>query len=158
MSSLLELILSETGPLLQLCFPFHQNSSSAQRFETSVHSFVNMHGLFMLNVTFSVYECFRVSSSLCFLQCHWLFAKVWQSLCEKVRTNFPVPHFKVLTLSQGLLCFELFLLVFFKDFNAVILFLIMVMVPSLLGLLSLSIPTKSNTATQGHSNVTMPVM
>lgn len=94
MPSLLELIWRETGPLLQLCFPFHQNSSSAQRFETSVHSFVNMHGLFMLNVTFLVYECFRVSSSLCFFQCHWLFAKVWQSLCEKVRTNFPVPPFK----------------------------------------------------------------
>lgn len=84
--------------------------------------------------------------------------KCGKCLCEKVRTTFPVPHFKVLALSQGLLCFEFFLLVFFKDFNAVILFLIMVMVPSLLGLLSLFLPTKSNTATQGHSNVTMPVM
>lgn len=108
-----------------------------------------MHGLFMLNVTFSVFECFCRLLYVSFTATGSLI-KCGKCLCEEVRTTFHVPHFKVLALSQGLLSFKLFLLVFFKDFNAVIVFLIMEMVPLLLSLLSLSIPTISNTATQGQ--------
>ncbi len=82
--------------------------------KTSVHSFVNMHEWmshsWFLNVSVwhLPYGLFAATGSL--ITCGKYF-------CEEVRTTFPVPHFKVLALSQGFLGFELSLslLVFFKD-------------------------------------------